>query len=105
MFGTLKNTLTENWYLNKNNHKVLYIGESGTYFYEVFSTYKIDNEEYYIQKDFNTDDDFNNFINVINSRSVYDFKVEVNENDNILTLSSCANLGKKRVVLHAKRIK
>lgn len=105
MFGSLKNILSEDWYLNKNNHKVLYIDEKGSYIYEVFSIYKIDNEEYYLKKIFNTDNDFNDFIKKIKDRSIYDFGINVDENDNILTLSSCANLGKKRVVLHARKIK
>lgn len=104
MFGTLKNTLEEEWYLNNENHKVLYIDEKGTHYYDVFSTYKIDNEDYYLQIDFKSSTDFNNYIDVIKNRSVYNYNVDINENDNILTLSSCANLGKKRVVLHAKEL-
>ena len=104
MFGTLKNTITEEWYLDKNNHKVMYIDETGTYFYEVFSTYKTDNEEYYIKTNFETTDEYIEFINKVKNRSVYDYGVDVNENDKVLTLSSCANLGKKRIVLHAKKL-
>ncbi|MBO4601227.1 MAG: class B sortase [Bacilli bacterium] len=104
MFGTLKNTITEEWYLNKDNHKVMFITKNAIHYYDVFSTYKIDNEEYYITTDFATDDDYKEFLNVIKNRSVYDYGVDVNENDTILTLSSCANLGKKRIVLHAKKI-
>lgn len=104
MFGTLKNTIEENWYLNKDNHKVMLITEKGIEYYEVFSTYKIDNEEYYITTDFSSDDEFMNFINIIKKRSVYNYNVEVTKDDTILTLSSCANYGKKRIALHAKKI-
>ena len=104
MFGTLKNTITEDWYLNTDNHKVMYIDETGVTYYEVFSTYKIDNEEYYITTDFSSLDDYKNFLTTVKERSVYDYNVDVDENDHILTLSSCANFGKKRIVLHAKRI-
>ena len=40
----------------------------------------------------------------LKSRSIYDYGVEVDSNDKILTLSSCIGDGKKRVVLHAKLI-
>jgi len=104
MFGTLKNTSESKWYLNKDNYKVMYIDENGTHFYQVFSTYKIDNEDYYIKTNFSSDDEYKEFLDTIKNRSVYDYGVDVDINDNILTLSSCANLGKKRVVLHAKKI-
>lgn len=104
MFGTLKNTIEEKWYLNKDNHKVMLITEKGIEYYEVFSTYKIDNEEYYITTDFQTDEEFTNFINTIKNRSVYNYNVDVTKDDTILTLSSCANYGKKRIALHAKKI-
>ena len=39
------------------------------------------------------------------SRSIYDFGVELTEEDKILTLSTCTDDGKKRIVIHAKMIK
>ena len=54
--------------------------------------------------DFN-DNLFNEFLNKIKSRSVYNFNFDVSDTDNILTLSTCDNSGKKRVVMHAKKIK
>ena len=50
------------------------------------------------------DNEFTDFIKTIKSRSKFDFGVDVNENDNILTLSTCANNNKYRVVLHAKKL-
>ena len=41
---------------------------------------------------------------MLEARSQYDFNVEFNENDKILTLSTCYN-DEERVVLHAKLIK
>ena len=38
------------------------------------------------------------------NRSAYNFNTSVNENDNVLTLSTCYNNDEK-VVLHAKLIK
>jgi len=39
------------------------------------------------------------------SISPKDFNVDVSKDDNILTLSTCANNNKYRVVLHAKKVK
>ena len=47
---------------------------------------------------------FEKFINTLKSRSVYDFGEEVNSSDQILTLSTCGNTSKHRIVLHAKKI-
>ena len=67
MFGSLDSTLKKEWQEDKNNQKIMLVKEDGTYYYQVFSTYTIEPEEY-------------------------------------LTLSSCTNSGKNRVVLHAKLI-
>ena len=74
------------------------------YFYQVFSTYVIDEEEYYITTTFNSDEEYSSFIKRIKSRSNYDYGVDVTKDDKVLTLSSCAGYGNKRVVLHAKNI-
>ena len=105
MFGTLKSTLNEDWYKNEENHIVVFVTEKGTYYYQVFSTYSIKPEDYYINTVFKTDDEFNDFIKTIKSRSIYDYGIEVSKEDKILTLSSCISDGSKRVVLHAKLLK
>ena len=101
MFGSLKQTLNEDWYKDKNNHTIILVTEEGLTKYHVFSVYKIDNEEYYINTMFNSDDEFDRFLKKIKSRSIYDFGVETYKEGSILTLSTCANSGKKRVVMHA----
>ena len=104
MFGTLKNTLNENWYKNEENQKIVLVTENGTYYYQVFSTYSIKPEDYYINTEFKNNAEFDNFIKKLKSRSVYDYGIEVSGEDKILTLSSCIGDGTKRVVLHAKLI-
>ena len=101
MFGTLKNTLKKDWYNNKDNHIITLTTKDNEYKYQVFSTYHITTEEYYIKTDFNSDDEFNKFVNTLKKRSTHNYNVEVNELDQILTLSSCFN-EKEKVVLHAK---
>jgi len=104
MFGSLRNVLDETWYEDINNHTVILVTEKGLKKYKVFSTYKIDNEDYYIRTEFNSDEEYLKFLTIIKNRSVYDYNVDLDENDKILTLSTCSNNGKKRVVLHAKVI-
>jgi len=102
MFGTLKNVLNIDWYKNEDNHKVILVTEGDTFYYQVFSTYSITPEDYYINTEFKDNDEFNEFIRTIKSRSVYNYNVDVNSEDKVLTLSSCIGDGKIRVVLHAK---
>jgi len=102
MFGTLKNILKPEWYENPENREILLITEQGKFKYQTFSVYSIEAEDYYINTEFKDNDEFNEFIRTIKSRSVYNYNVDVNSEDKVLTLSSCIGDGKKRVVLHAK---
>ncbi len=105
MFGTLKNILTEEWQNNADNFIISFITENEKVEYQVFSVYRIEKEDYYITTNFETDSEFQEFIDKIKSRSVKDFGVQVNTDDQILTLSTCAESNKYRVVLHAKKCK
>ena len=104
MFGTLKNILTEKWQNNTDNFIIPLITENEKSEYRVFSVYRIEKEDYYITTNFGTDNEFQKFIDKIKSRSVKNFDVDVNTEDHILTLSTCADNNKYRVVLHAKKI-
>lgn len=104
MFGTLRKVLNKDWYENEDNHLIVLITESGMHYYEVFSTYSIIAEDYYINTSFQNNNEFDGFIKKLKSRSIYNYGIEVNGEDRILTLSSCIGDGKKRVVLHAKLV-
>lgn len=101
MFGTLENALTKEWQENKENRHIVFATENEYSIYEVFSVYQIEAEDYYMTTDFKNNE-FKEFVNTIKNRSVFDFEVDVDENDKILTLSTCANNSKYRIVLHAK---
>ena len=101
MFGSLKNVLSDEWRSKEDNQKILLVTELGTFYYQVFSTYVIEPEDYYIQTSFSSDD-YSSFLNTIKSRSSYPYDVSLDTNDSILTLSSCNISGSKRIVLHAK---
>lgn len=104
MFSSLKNALNPNWYNNDLNRNILLYTENKEYNYEIFSIYKIESEDYYIKTEFNDENDFEDFLNTITKRSVQDFGVNVSKDDSILTLSTCANNNKYRVVIHAKKV-
>ena len=104
MFGTLKNVLSEEWQNNKENSIIPFITEKEEAKYQVFSVYKIEKEDYYITTNFKNDKEYQTFIDKIKTRSVKDFGVKVTSDDNILTLSTCADNNNYRVVLHAKKI-
>lgn len=104
LFGTLKNILTEDWQNNNNNFIIPFISEDENAEYQVFSVYKIEREDYYITTNFKNNDEYNKFIGIIKSRSIKDFDIEVTNEDKILTISTCADNNKYRIVLHAKKI-
>lgn len=102
MFSSLKNVLNSEWKENEENRYITFITESENTIYEVFSVYQIENEDYYIKTNFKGNE-FNTFINTMKNRSKYNFNVDVSDNDKILTLSTCGNNNKHRVILHAKK--
>ena len=105
MFGTLKKVLTEEWLNNADNFIISFVTEKEETQYQVFSVYKIEKEDYYITTNFKTEAAFQEFINKVKSRSIKNFGETPCTDDSILTLSTCADNDKYRVVLHAKRIK
>lgn len=105
MFGSLKNILSPDWYNNETNKYVTLITEQGNMVYEVFSVYQIEREDYYIQTSFSDNTEYESFLETITNRSVKNFNVQLTADDTILTLSTCANDNKYRVVLHAKLVK
>ena len=104
MFGTLNKVLTEEWQVKKDNLKIVLVTERKEYLYQVFSTYSIRPEDYYINTQFKNNESYYDFLKKIKSIKNKDYKVDVNPTDKILTLSSCLGNGGERVVLHAKKI-
>lgn len=103
MFGSMRKVIRKSWYTNKTNHMIKISTPNFNQVWQVFSVYTIEPESYYITTDFNSDEEYNSFINTLKQRSIYNFGVDINSSDKILTLSSCYD-DKKRMVLHAKLI-
>lgn len=104
MFGTLKYSLKSDWYTNEENHIITIYLENETRYYQIFSSYHVKTENYYLTVNFNNREDFQNFLNTLKKRSVYDYGVDLNSDDKILTLSTCYNSSDKTVI-HAKLTK
>lgn len=104
MFGSLKDVITEEWYNNEENKYITFVTENDYQTYQVFSVYQIKTEDYYIQTEFKSNE-FTEFIDTITKRSKKDFGINVSKEDTILTLSTCSNNNKYRVVLHSVRVK
>lgn len=102
MFASLKDVIKEEWYNNENNKYIALITENENCKYQVFSVYQIETEEYYLQINISN---FKEFVEKIKGRSKKDFNVDIKETDSILTLSTCADNTKYRVVLHAVKVK
>ena len=104
MFGSLRNTLKKEWFNNINNRIVKISTPKQNTLWQVFSIYHIKTEPYYIAVNFNNENDFQKYIDKSLKRSVYNFNVNINTSDTILTLSTCYGENEK-LVLHAKLIK
>ena len=103
MFGTLKYTLKNSWQKDETNQIITLYMPKQTRYYQVFSTYIIKTEDYYITTNFDIID-FEDFIKTLKKRSNYHYNVSVSKDDSILTLSTCYT-SKQKVVLHAKLLK
>ena len=101
MFGDLAKTLNASWYQKETNQYITFNTQDQDMTWRIFSIYKIENTNDYLYNTFDTQEEFLEFANKMKSRSVYDFGVELKENDKILTLSTCQNSGKNRLVIHA----
>lgn len=104
MFGSLRKILKSDWLNNKDNYIVRISSEKENTLWQVFSVYKIPTTNDYIKVDFKDKESFLEFANMILKRSQFNFNTNINENDIILTLSTCFD-DYKKVVLHAKLIK
>lgn len=103
MFGQLKKYLNQDFF---NEHPtILYDTLYESYELEIFSAYKTTTDFYYIQTDFSSDEEFMSLVDEFQDKSVIQSDVEITENDQIITLSTCdygLDREEGRLVVHAK---
>lgn len=104
MFGTLPKLLNKNWFTLKNNHYIKLSTKKTNTVWQIFSVYKITPITDYLQTRFNSTSTYEEFLNTLKNRSEYNFNLNLNYTDKILTLSTCDNTGTKRIAIHAKLI-
>lgn len=102
MFTSLVETMKEEWYTNKSNQIITFNTPYFSMEWQIFSVYSVKVTSDYLYVNFSNEEDHSAFIDKLTKRSIYDFGVTINNNDRILTLSSCLNSGAKRLVVHAK---
>src|SRR5574344_2550781 len=103
MFGSLYNILNKTWYENQSNYLITYTKNNINYYYEIFSTYIIPKETYYLKVNFNNSPSYINFLRTLKSRSYFNYPADLDENDLILTLTTCYK-NNQSLVLQAKLI-
>lgn len=102
MFGTLSNTLNKDWYLNADNLLIEFNTLYSSMKWKVFSIYKVDVTTDYLKTTFIDNESWHNFISLIKDRSIYNFEVEIKDEDKIITLSTCIGTNnQQRLVVHA----
>lgn len=105
MFGSLVWCLKESWYKNEENHFIKLSTPDSNTVWKIFAIYTIVPEVYYLKTYFENDNEHQEFLDTLKKRSIYNFNEELSYTDKILTLSTCTDDGKKRVVIHAKMVK
>ena len=101
MFGSLSKVMTSSWRKNKNNLIITYDTLNNNHKFKIFSIYKVDYTTDYLKTKFTSKEEFDTFVKMIRNRSTLKSDEKVEYGDKILTLSTCADKGKKRLVVHA----
>ena len=102
IFGNIVKKVNSKMY--KDNIYITLATEKENIRYQLFSAYQIKDDVYYNKTDFNSVN-YTNFLNIVNKRSVKDFKIELKKEDNVLTIASQKNSETGYItVLHAKKI-
>ncbi len=104
MFNSLKMVIQSEWYENEDNHLILLMTENKQNVYKVFSTYKISAQDYETITKYESKENFKTYLNFIKKKSIFNYNTDVNEEDQILTLSTCDDNSNYRIVLHAKKV-
>jgi len=103
LFGSLNKALEKNWYTNSSNLTIKTVDSNHSYLWEIFSIYKIETTNDYLQTVFKDDDHYYEFLTLLKNRSINNFNIELSSKDKIITLQTCFN-GDIKTVIHGKLI-
>ncbi len=104
MFSNLTNLLTDSWSFENENSYFYFATENMTYKAQIFSVYMMRSSKLNIPNNFSDESEFQNYIQGLKDLSINEFNVEVSNIDKIITLCTCDNTNKNRIVVHAKLI-
>ena len=105
MFAQLKKYKERDFFYG-NNDIDIELSNGITLKYKVFSVYVTDVEDNYIKTKFDNKDEYKEFLDRIKNKSIYKTEIDLNEDDKIITLSTCSyEFNDARIVVHGKLIK
>ena len=105
MFAQLKKYKEKEFFYG-NNDIVIEVENDKVLKYKVFSAYVTDSKDNYIKTNFDDKDQYKEFLEDIKNKSLYKSDIDVNENDKIITLSTCSyEFNDARMVVHGKLLK
>ena len=96
MFGSLADLIN-----NKNVKQIKFIIDNNTYYYNIFSVYKIEKDDNYRESNYN---DFEKKVQEFKKRSINNYNVNIENAKQIITLSTCYKDNRYRVVVHGIKI-
>lgn len=102
MFSSLKSLLNPEWFNNDSNKYFYFSSKDTNYIAKIFSVYKINQNKLVLYNSFENEEAFNEFIINTKQKSIYDFGLDVSYEENLITLCTCDNNNKFRIVVHAK---
>lgn len=105
MFAQLKKYKEKEFFYGDNDI-VIEVENDKVLKYKVFSAYVTDSKDNYIKTNFDDKDQYKEFLEDIKNKSQYKSDIDVNENDKIITLSTCSyEFNDARMVVHGKLLK
>ena len=105
MFAQLKKYKEKEFFYG-NNDIVIEVENGKVLKYKVFSAYVTDAKDNYIKTNFDDKAQYKEFLEDIKNKSQYKSDIDVNENDKIITLSTCSyEFNDARMVVHGKLLK
>ena len=105
MFAQLEKYKEKEFFHNNNDIKIE-VENDKVLTYKVFSVYVTDANDNYIKTNFDNKSEYKEFLDKIKNKSIYKSDINVDENDKIITLSTCSyEFNDARMVVHGKLLK
>lgn len=105
MFAQLEKYKEKEFFQNDNDIKIE-VENDKVLTYKVFSVYVTDANDNYIKTNFDNKSEYKEFLDKIKNKSIYKSDINVDENDKIITLSTCSyKFNDARMVVHGKLLK